>query len=128
MRVKNDDLLEIDGVRATKNMASTFTLQPIWLGHIVNASIQMVFTGSPVGTFTVEASNDLGQPQSSGDAQKVVGLSNWTTIAASANGISAAGDMLYTLANTGFNWVRVKYTATSGTGTLTSARSYVKGI
>ena len=130
MRVKNEDLLTVDGVMATKSMGATFQLPATWLGHIDNYSIQLVFTGTPIGTFTLQASNDVGNlPNGTGiQSDQVARLINWTTIPDSAQAITGAGDHMYNYRNAGYNWIRVVYTATSSTGTLTSARAYVKGI
>jgi hypothetical protein len=108
-------------------MASSFNMTPIWLGHICNFSIQLVFTGAPVGTFKLQCSNDPGTAQGPGIPQ-ATGVVNWTDIADSGAPITAAGDLVYQYENAGFPWVRVVYTATSGSGSLTSARANVKGV
>lgn len=128
MRVKNEDMLEVDGTRATISMGTSFNMRPMWLGHIANYAIQLVFTGTPNGSFKLQASNDMGQPQAAGEAQKYSGITNWTDIASSAQAITAAGDHMWTVENCGYNWVRVVWTQSSSTGTLTSARFYCKGV
>ena len=130
MRVKNEDLLTVDGVTTQPSMATSFNLPAIWLGHIDNYAIQLFFTGTPIGTFTLQASNDAGNlPNGTGiQSNQVAGITNWTTIADSSVAINGAGDCMYNVRNAGYNWVRVVYTATSSTGTVTSARAYVKGI
>jgi len=127
MRVNNEDLLVINGEPAPSDMSVSINMRPIWLGHIKDYSIQLVFTGAPVGEFKLQASNDLGMPASAGDSQKYVGVDNWTDVEGSDQAISAAGNHMYQVQNAGYNWVRVVYTATSGSGTLTKARSYCKG-
>lgn len=130
MRVKNEDLLVVDGVAVSGSLAASANYRPIWLGHIANYAIQLIFTGTPAGTFKLQASNDLGQPQAAGDAQKYSGVSNWTDISGSEQTVAAAGNHMWTVENAGYNWVRVVWTA-SGAGTtpvLTVARAYVKGI
>lgn len=128
MRIFNEDILDVDGVRTTPAMASSFNLHPIYLGHIVDYSIQLVFTGSPGGNFKLQASNDPGQPNAASEAQQVVGVTNWTDVLDSAQTISAAGNHVWTVENAGYTWVRVVWTATSGSGTLTSARANGKGV
>lgn len=131
MRVQNQDLLEIDGTRATVSLATSANLKPIWLGHVINASVQLVFTGTPAGNFKLQVSNDLGSIHSASEAQQYVGVSNWTDVADSTQTISAAGNISYELQNVAFEWVRVVWTATgagSGTPTLTIARSKIKGL
>lgn len=128
MRVRNEDLLSVDETSLTPDMTSSFNLKAIWLGHISDYSIQLVFTGSPQGNFKLQASNDLGDPAAAGDENKYINVTNWTDIADSAQTISAAGDHMWTVEHSGYNWVRVVWTQTGGSGTLTSARCYVKGI
>lgn len=128
MRVKNEDLLELDGVRTTPSMASSFNSKAIWLGHICNYAIQLVFTGTPGGNFKLQACNDVGNPTAQSEAERQAALVNWTDIDDSAQTISAAGNHMWTVQNAGYNYVRFVWTQTSSTGTVTKAQSYVKGI
>jgi hypothetical protein len=123
MRIKNE---EIDF--ASMDLAASITSNPISVEHIVNYAIQLVFTGSPVGTFKLQASLDEGRPSSSSESSRSFKITNWTDIANSSQAISAAGDIMYNVENAGYNWVRVVYTRSSGTGTLTVARANVKGV
>lgn len=124
MRIANETLFTAPAV--SQDMVASFFLRPAWLGHICNYSIQLVFTGSPVGTFKLQGSDDPGSPNA-GEGAQANGVTNWTDIAASSQAIAAAGNILWDVANCGYNFVRVAYTATSGTGTVTSARINVKG-
>ena len=74
-------------------------------------AIQAVYTGSPVGDLTLEASND-----------KVT----WTTVANSTVAVSGASSAMWNIQNCGYSWLRLVYTRTSGTGSLT-ARNSSKG-
>lgn len=125
MRISNEDLLLDSGALA---MATSFNSRPIWLGHICNYSIQLVFTGSPVGTFKLQLSNDAGHPNAQAKAEQSADVTHWTDITDSAQSISAAGDHSYQVANAGYTWVRVSWVAISGSGSLTSARCMVKGV
>jgi hypothetical protein len=123
MRVNNEDLLNGNPV----SLGTSANLKAIWLGHIANYAIQLVFTGTPNGTFKLQASNDEVDPRMP-IAQIEAGLVNWTDIADSGQLITAAGNHTWTVENAGYAWVRVVWTQISGTGTLTSARSYCKGF
>lgn len=123
MRIANEDLL--NGV--LPDLVGSFNLRPVWLGHICNYSLQLVFTGSPVGTFKLQASNDHGMPDG-GQTPQALNVSNWTDVTGSSQAVSAAGNIMWNVENAGYTFVRVVYTVTSGTGTLTSARANVKGV
>lgn len=130
MRVRNENLLELDGAAVNGSLAASKNLQAMWLGHISQFAIQLVFTGTPAGNFKLQASNDVGHPQAASEAEREVQVVNWTDITDSAVTISAAGNVMWNVENVGYNWVRVAWTAT-GAGTtplLTVARAYVKGI
>ena len=122
MRIKTEEILTgLDGVDMTSNILSA----PIWLGHIANAAIQLVFTGTPNGAFKLQGSVD--------EANKInpasTTVTNWTDIASSSQSITASGDHLYELQNIGYTFVRVVWTDTSsGTSEITSARMMVKGV
>lgn len=119
MRTKNEDL-ELSGTDMTSNIDS----KALWLGHIVNYSIQVVYTGSPNGTLSIEASNDEGSnTNDTSNAQ----ITNWTQVDAQA--VSAAGSHMFQFENVGYKWVRLVWTnSSSGASTITSARYNIKGI
>lgn len=125
MRVKNENLLDDSG---PVDLSANANLNPIWLGHICNYAIQLQFSGTPGGNFKLQASNDPGHINSATSTMQVSDLVIWTDIADSAATVSAAGDIMWTVENAGYNWVRVVWTQTSGSGSLTSARAYVKGV
>lgn len=71
-------------------------------------AIQIVFTGTPTGTFSLQGSAD---PFDSG----IPGYpANWTTIADTSTSVTAAGSLMYNVQEPAYNWVRVQYTDTSG--------------
>lgn len=123
MRTSNDSL-DLDGT----NMAVDITSDPVWLQNIVNYNLQLVFTGSPVGSFKLQISNDLGNPQAVEQQNQDFQIVNWTDMKDSNQAISAAGNHSYEVQNAGHRWVRLIYTATSGSGTLTSSRFNAKGF
>jgi hypothetical protein len=129
MKIKNENILEIDGAAVVPDLSVSFNLKPIWLGHVALASIQLVFSGSsPTGTFKLQASCDPGQPNAQSEAQQYSGVSNWTDISSSSQAVTTSGNVIWNIADPGYQWVRVAWTATSGTGTVTKARSVTKGI
>ena len=94
-------------------------------------SIQVVFTGTPTGSFKLQASADPA-------AQSVAYLgknslpTNWTDepTASSTKTVSAAGSVMWNISWPGYNWVRVVYTDTSGgtsTAVVTVASFNAKG-
>ena len=92
MRIRTEDLT-LDGTDMTSNIVSN----QIWLGHIANYAIQLVFTGSPNGAFKLQASVD--EPDKKNPAETTV--TNWTDIADSTQTITASGDHMWTVENAG---------------------------
>lgn len=86
------------------SMAASVTSVAQDLSFYLVFSFQAIYTGSPVGALTLEASNDGG--------------TTWTTIADSSSAVSGASNTMWTVENVGYKAVRLVYTRTSGTGTL----------
>ena len=129
MRINNEDLLEVNGVRVVVSLAASTSLKPIWLGQTVNYSIQLTFTGTPDGTFKLQASDDVGNSTATADTQMYEKVVNWTDIFGSEQEITEGGNHTWRACNAGYPWVRVVWTA-AGAGTspvLTEARSLVQG-
>lgn len=120
--------MTVSNIDVPFSMASNFATDPIYLGHIVNFSIQLVFTGTPTGNFTLECSNDEGEGDRVLNKFSSTGVDNWTTVSDSAFAVSAAGDCVWDVQNVGYRWVRVKWTQSAGTGSVTVARCQVKGV
>ena len=121
MRIKND-ALTLSGT----DLSSNVTSDPIWLGHIAHYSIQLIFTGTPMGAFKLQASNDEGAKTNN---LENASITNWTDITGSSTNITAAGDLLYNVENAGYRWVRLVWTdSATVTGTLTVARYNLKGV
>ena len=125
MRIHNKDLLEATG---PIDMDADFTLQPIYLGHIAQYAIQLFFSATPDGTFTLECSNDPGHPNAAKKEEQYEDVDHWTTIAGSASIVSADGDITWNAENVGYLWVRVKWVANAAGGSLDSAKINVKGV
>ena len=97
MRINENTLI------SNESMGADITSRAQALPHIFGYCVQAVWTGSPVGTMTLEASND-----------GVI----WSTVDGSTEAISGAGDGIYHVTDVFYAYVRLKYTRTSGTGTL----------
>lgn len=127
MRIANDTIT-VAGVEAPISMGASFTTDAVYLAHIADFAIQLVFTGSPAGTFTLEASCDKGIEDKTLGGWNANGVSNWSTVLDSDQIISAAGTHMWNIQNCGYRWVRINFTRSGSTGSLTSAVFNVKGI
>lgn len=81
-----------------------------------NLSYQLVWTGSPVGTFDLQGSNTYAP----GIGGTVLNAGTWTSVTLSPAPVASGsgGNLLLNLDGLGFAYVRMVYTKTSGTGTL----------
>lgn len=124
MRIENTDMQ--DGVATS--MGASFNGDGHWVGHVANFAIQIVWAGggSPDGTFKLQASCDLGKPNKA--ASQHSGVSNWTDITNATFAVSADGNCLFNIVDGGYQWVRVVYTRTSGTASISSMRLTTKGV
>lgn len=109
-------------IASSQSMGASFNSTTIPLTQVGFLSIQAVWTGSPVGNFSLQVSDDQGtDPQGSG-------VVNWTTYTGSSSAAGGAdGDLTYEVTVTGEKWIRLIYTRTSGTGTV-NARCETKGV
>lgn len=100
------------------------------LYQIFGYSIQAVFTGTPTGTFKLQASDDP-VPQAAQAASGVYTATNWTDIANSSQSVTAAGSIIWNVSEVMYNYVRVVYTDGSGgasTAIVTASTANLKGI
>jgi hypothetical protein len=86
------------------------------------AAIELVWTGTPTGTFAVQACVNVAQAGAAPGA----GVT-FQTIVVPAAAAGAAGNHLINLSDMGFSKLRVTYTNSSGTGVL-NAYITVKGV
>lgn len=83
----------------------------------VSASFQIVFAdATAVGTFKLQASNDVCPPQQSSNFT----VTNWTDIPSATASITAGASALISLANVNYRWIRAVYTRASGGSTTVS--------
>jgi len=98
------------------DMSSSITSTPTILAQKSGASYDVSWTGSPTGTFSVEMSNTY----SLNAEGAVLNAGNWTAVTLSSP-ITASGspdNALINLAGLEAYAIRLKYTRTSGSGTL----------
>lgn len=110
MRILNDPLL------SAGDMSGSLNSQPLNLEFAFGYSIQCVFTGAPVGTLKLQGSNDA--PPDANPNFINFAPTNWTDISGSSTAVAAAGSVLFNAASVYYRYVRVVYTFTSGTGSL----------
>lgn len=115
-------------------MNTTLNSLAMQLENMFGFSIQIVFTGTPTGSFKLQASCDpVPNAREKVGANGVITFTptNWSDVEDSDFTVTAAGDVFWNYAET-VNWsyVRVVYTDTSGgssTAIITSARFNGKG-
>lgn len=104
-----------------QSMAISITGPASFVGTIPGISYDIFWTGTPVGTFAVQVSNTYSQ----GPTGNVLNAGNWTTIPASLfQGTypvpaGSPGTGFLDVVGTEACYVRLTYTAASGSGSLT---------
>lgn len=118
MRIANDTLIE-----APEDLTNDWTSVPVWIGTVTEYSIQLVFTGTLQGIFKLQLSNDREQ-----SPERTENILNFSDISGSSQVIEESGDHTWDVRAAGYRWVRVKWIAASGAGTLQIARFNTKGV
>lgn len=98
------------------SMASDITSSATNILFLDNVSIQFNYTGTPVGTFDVQVSNDYEQ-----DSQGVItNVGNWISIPLNPipTASGSADQVVIDINQISTPWLRIVYDATSGAGTL----------
>ncbi len=114
-------------------MNTTINSSAIEVYNSFSFGIQIFFSGTPTGSFKLQASCDLaysGIPSSTGSGLNA-DAKNWTDVANSTFTVTAAGNVEWDYDAPGFNWIRVVYTDTSGgssTAIITSSTLNSKGF
>lgn len=121
-------------IASSTSMASSFVSKGIDLQQEWIYSIQANWNGSAVGEFKLQVSNDnVPVTQASGPSlytNAATFVQNWAdyTGSASSTSVSAGSStFVWNVLYPGYRWVRVAYTASSGTGTCTSINYFGKG-
>lgn len=100
---------------------------PIFMEQEAMVSIQAIWSGSPVGNFTIETTDDAGQVNPATGLPVPASVADWNTYTGST--VAAGGStgiFTWRIWQNPDRWIRLKYTSTSGTGTI-NARSNAKG-
>ena len=87
------------------DMSTNITSPVMDLGEVGGFAVHSIFTGSPVGSLQVEASNTQ-------NASDFIPMDTYA--------VTAAGKRLINVEKTHYKYIRITYTFTSGTGSLTS--------
>ena len=90
----------------SSSMTASITSEPFSVLTSAFCAVQAVYTGSPVGSLKLQASNS--------------GLNSatWVDIPGATDAVTAAGSTIFNLAPIGYGYLRLVYTFTSGSGTL----------
>ena len=94
-------------------MNTTFTSTAMQINNQLFYAVQIVFTGTPTGSFALQASCDSALNTVSPGAFPFV-VTNWTTIPSSTQAVVAAGSIMWNMDFQAYNFVRVLYTDGSG--------------
>jgi hypothetical protein len=115
---RGKDVLKPYKIITAGNMsASSITSLATNIQYLDNICLEMVFTGSPTGTFSVQGSVDYQQDANG----NVTNTGNWVPITLSPAPVASgsAGSILIDMNQLSFPYIRVVYTRTSGSGSLT---------
>lgn len=92
-------------IAPAEDMSGSFNSPAVDIANLIGYSLQAVFTGTPNGTFKLQAScDDLEAPV------------NWTDVGSSSVAITAAGSAIWNNDGAHYRWVRLVYTRSSGSG------------
>lgn len=100
------------------DMSGNITSAVTNIQYVDNVGIELSFTGTPTGSFAVEVSVSYEQ-----DSQgNVINAGSWNSLTLNPTPVAsgAPGSYYISLNQIEAPWIRVKYTRTSGSGTLTS--------
>lgn len=110
MRLLNEILL------ANQDASTSFNSPAGLLASVFGYSIQAIITGTAAGTMKLQGSSDP-VPDSRFPAAWPTPV-NWTDVKDSSEAVTGTGTIMYNVADVEYNWVRVVYTSSSGTGTI----------
>jgi hypothetical protein len=111
-RLKSTQIITNQSMTGT----STITSPAIAIQYLDNVYLQLEFTGTPNGTFSVQVSNDYNQDS----LGNVTNVGNWVALTLSPAPVASgsANVIGIDMNQLGAPFIRVQYTNTSSTGTL----------
>lgn len=98
---------------ASQSLGASFNSSQEGVLQCDKVSLQSVYTGSPAGTLEVQAS-----------LQDNPGASDWVTLPVTATLPTSASPILVDIETGSWQWIRIVFTRTSGTGTIDIDVSY----
>lgn len=110
------------------SMASSVTSNPLALDQMIGFAAQAVWVGTPTGTLKLQASSDSPVAQTQVSNGGPDSITNWSDIANSSYSIAgSAGNYMWNVTDCFFRYVRVIYTRSGSTGSLSCSVS-IKGV
>lgn len=120
----NQALITID---TNKSLSADYTSPATPLQQQYAVNIQAIWSGSPVGTFVIQTSLDYSPGGvSAGSVGVPPNAGTWDTYPGSQQSSSGANSCTWDIPAFGARWFRVKYTSSSGSGTLTKLLAEIK--
>lgn len=117
--MRYEALKVINAADASTNQTSA----AIDTNQIINMSVQGVFSSATLnGTLKIQASND---PCPGGSFRNQFTPTNWVDIPNASASVTSGASVCIPLQNIAYGYIRVVYTASSGTGTVTALASLV---
>lgn len=99
------------GCFPTQTLGATFNSGSLRVADHVLVNIYLKWAGStPVGSFKIQVSNDSDDTPS-----------NWEDLSGTTVAVTNDGSNMWNINNTGFRWMRIVYTRTSGSATISVA-------
>lgn len=104
------------------SMATSSASIGVDVGQASIASVQVVYSGSPSGSMSIQVSNDsVAYGPASNPSANVV---NWTSADVATQSITSTGSVLFNPLWPGYRWMRLLYTRSSGTGVMNATLVY----
>lgn len=100
------------------SLGANLTSRAINTQFLNEAYLQLVFTGTPTGTFVVETSGDYVPDDEFRTSPPNAGTWDALDLGTTLSATGAPGSISVDITLSAVPWLRVRYTSTSGTGTL----------